>query len=202
MQLARVAFETGDHEEAERLWHESLGSARRCGYIPVIENCLGSLSELAAAKGDFSSARQFALDAREARRATGRAKLVSLSNIWLAQIGVLAGDQAGARQYLSETFASLSDTDVWLVILALMVIADFHWCFDKQEQAVELLSLIERQPRNDLLLVLNEQSFQEQLAKARSALSTEVFDRAYVRGKTLDLQAVLADLRREFSSRS
>jgi len=101
--LGGTAYYREDHEEASRLFEESLGHARRANDLRLIASCLLNLATIALHREEYEQARQLAHESLEAFRRVGERRGTAFVLNLLGVIEADLGKPASAEPLVQES---------------------------------------------------------------------------------------------------
>lgn len=190
--LAGIGFALGNFEATRASLEEALKLRRELGDKSGVARCLTNLGLAAKQLGDNAEARRLHQESLEIRREIGdRAGVAaSLAGIGYAAIDLGAYDEA--RQALHESLRIAWElVAVPRVLDALDGLAKLATCEGESEAALLYLSAIMEHPAS---IEYTKKKAGELLAHLQRELPTEAVAALLERGKTLSLEAVVAEL--------
>ncbi len=195
--LGAIAGMEDAHTEAQQLLGESLAIARELDNRRGIANSLVNLGCVAADLGDYSKAQKYLRECLDISKDMGYQSMQGSCLLELGNVAQQLGNSAEAatlyRQALTVATAS-QRTPLMLEILLGMsqLLADR----EEREKAVELLSFIHEHPASD-------QDTRDRAEALRRDIEAElpplVFEEAAEKGRALELDAVISEIRREMT---
>jgi tetratricopeptide (TPR) repeat protein len=186
--LAMVASALRNYAEAEKEFKEAYALAEEVGDRVQMNFVMMNFGLMNYERGDYFAAKQMLLEVLNYRRDSGRSSLANdLNN--LGHPTAALGEYAEAEGYFSEALRLAHIKS--MALESVMGIANLIAKRGQKERAVALLSLVLADPRSGSEVMRLADRF---LAELQAELSPEVFAAAQERGKTLDLDTVIADL--------
>ncbi|MCP4544086.1 MAG: tetratricopeptide repeat protein [Chloroflexi bacterium] len=191
--LGAVAMLLREPEEAKSCLMESITLAREMGDLCRVAEALNDLGETARTERDYAAARRHYQETLNISQEIGHQMLAAVSLGNLGHVAVALDDNSTAARYYRQGMQIMMD--IGTVPMALESLAGFAGVLARAgqpERGIELLGLILCQPT---LLEDTKVSIAEPiLADLRAQLSPDVLEAALERGKTLDLEQVIAEI--------
>jgi len=153
---------------------------------------LNNLSLVFSAQGRHAEALQFCQEALAVFEEIGDRMATTLIRDSLGSIAHALGDDAQARQHFKDSLAAAMEIGLTpSAILSLVGLAKVRVSAGDREQALELLGLAFNHPACD---AEGRERGEPLLAELRTVLPPDVVEAALERGKTKDLNAVVAEI--------
>jgi predicted ATPase/class 3 adenylate cyclase len=193
LNLGNLAAEQANYIQAQQYLEDGLSISQETGDKRQIALCLLALGNLAADLGDDQQARTRFQESLEMFRALGSRKQVASCLINLGEIAADQGDTAAAWSYyhdaLIETMTTKTIPNVLTVVAG---VARLHAQAGHHVRAAEWLGLALHHPsaRPDSV----KHTAEPGLAFLRETLPADQLTAALERGKTLDLNTVVAEI--------
>ena len=196
MQLAYIAFEVGDDDEAKRLYQECLISARNLRHSTAIGAALWGLSAIAIRQGQFSQARRFAEDRLKIERHAGRQDAMIYTLLSLVETAMAAHDDREARERLREALQLSNDPEQYSFLWVVFHSAKLFTQIGLGAEAVTLVSFLTQHPRAVREFPERDQvTLQALSTQLQAELPPNLYQAAWEQGRTLSLGDLLTKLR-------
>ena len=194
--LGAAAYFQGKHHEASRAGHTALSLVELDGEL-WLNACISGflLGRNATAQANYVEAKQFFLHSCRLFEEFGQ--LWGIAEIYgeLGNVAVACQEFAEAQDYYRRRLKMFVEggRQKQYVSESLMLFAKLLSAQGDKERAIELLALVSQQPT---LYNITRNKLEALLADLRMEISPEVLAIAWERGKSLDLDTVVADLLR------
>ena len=191
-ELGRIASNLKAWEESARCYQDSLMLFKALGDRGSAALVLNNLSLVFSAQGRHAEALQFCQEALAVFEEIGDRMATTLIRDSLGSIAHALGDDAQARQHFKDSLAAAMEIGLTpSAILSLVGLAKVRVSAGDREQALELLGLAFNHPACD---AEGRERGEPLLAELRTVLPPDVVEAALERGKTKDLNAVVAEI--------
>ena len=195
--LGILAKRQEDYVEARRMYEESLAISRGAGDDFQIAVLLGNLGNLAEIMGDYAAARSLLEDGLAIHRRLGNrgAIVPALGN--LANTAILLGEYDRGRSYLRECLLLCRELGMTRTIVTVMSsFAMLHHKEGAWERAAWLYGVADGEgERIEAPLQSAERDEQEEIySELQAALGERAFATAFLRGRAMTLELVVAEL--------
>ncbi|MBN1147557.1 MAG: tetratricopeptide repeat protein [Anaerolineales bacterium] len=190
--LSNAARMQGAYEEAERWLEESLALYREIGERAGAVAMLNNLGELARIQGKYEKAARYYEKSLAMAEEIGSRMAVAAGLLNLGLVHASLGEDIASLKYLYEALdLSAAIGVIPIVLFTLAGIAGLWAKAGRYERAAELLGLALNHPAVD---AQNEREAEPILAMLRRALPAGDLEAALERGKSLELDAVVAEI--------
>ena len=195
-ELARLAFEAGDYDEAQRLYEGALKNALTVHHVNAIDGYWG-LSEIAFVQGNLPAARHYAEDGLKIADNFGRKTAIFYLGPVLVEIALAMADDQDAHDLLREMLAQFARVYDPNHGLELAVTAALYLARRKSSaELVTLLSFIKHHPQRYLLLKRYDEPLRTLADQLASTQPPDGYHAAWEAGQTLSVDDLLAMLYR------
>ncbi|MCP4995003.1 MAG: tetratricopeptide repeat protein, partial [Gammaproteobacteria bacterium] len=194
--LGTVARRQGDYAQAQEYYQQSLSIYRDVDHRLGIAMILNNLGNIAADQGDYGQTRNYHQQSLSIKRDIGHQWGIvnSLNTLGFVYLRIQRGlTQATFHEALTIAYS------IQAIPLLLMALAGSIWLYlqgDNPIRAGELCGLIQHHPAYDSDV---QKRLNELRPLLQDALSATDLEAALARGKTLDLDTVVAELLVEFA---
>lgn len=191
LNMGNLAFERREYDAAGRHYQASLTIFQQCDHRWGIANCLNNLGNVAFVRREYSTARDHHRDALEMARQMGDREVTALCLLNLGQVSIYLGEQETAIRYFRQSLSEIQAIGATPYLLDVITgMAELLARRGHHLQAAEWLGLaLSRYPNRE------RDAFAETtLTLLRAALPADELAAALERGKTLDVDQVIAEI--------
>ncbi|MCP4544087.1 MAG: tetratricopeptide repeat protein [Chloroflexi bacterium] len=190
--LSTTARTRGEYKEAERYLEESLALLREIGDRPGVARCLNNLGEIARIQAKYEEAARYYDESLVIAKDVDLRMVIAACLINLGLVHASLGKNDVSSKYLHEALEkSVTIGVVPIALFALTGIAELQTRARRYVWAAELLGLVLGHPAMD---AQNKQETKPTLSVLREALPASELETALERGKSLELEVVVAEL--------
>ena len=191
--LAYLAYEAGNNDEAKRLYEEVLATARQLHHVNVIDVLHGL--RLIAMEGDLLGAKEYCEQGLKIAHYLGHNIRLFEFTTALAEIAVALADYQDARERLREMlrlFAVLNDPNYGLDIA--LAAAPYLAHLEARAESAMLIGFINHHPQRPLLLRYHQEVLRTLTARMQSELRPDLYSAAWDRGQAVTVDELITVL--------
>lgn len=190
--LGLIALYQGDSEAAQVYLEEALALRRRLNLRAGLPHTLNNLGMVALARQDYAAAQGYFEEVLEISRLLGdwRSLCSALNN--LADSYLAQGEVAAAVQHIYESFRTSSEQKAPPLRLHGLALYARYCALTNPIHALEYSGLVLHHPAT--LAETKQRQIEPLLAVLRPTMQADTIDAALERGKTLNLDAVIAQI--------
>ncbi|MCP4544085.1 MAG: tetratricopeptide repeat protein [Chloroflexi bacterium] len=190
--MGAVAQILAEYEEATTHFTESLALCREMGDRRGVAVRLTNLGELARLQGDYATAQHHSQQALEIFEELGAQQSLAVTLGNLGHVSVAMGDHVAAAPYYHKAIQiAMTVGAIPAALEALAGLVGVLAQSGQAERALELLGLVQHHPALDSEI---RRIIEPILADLRAKLPQDVVDAALEQGKSLELEAVVAEI--------